>query len=129
MQDLTYDTIIPELNKIFPDFANDNDLEKLTAGLPGVHLGFFISYAREHWHDRLLHDRLILFFERLCESEDETTRITFQDFALDFQLHFEEHDININSFLEKLSPKTKLEFEAALNFWKTANKKYKADGS
>ena len=129
MRSLRYDTIIPALDKIFPDFANDYNLGNLTEGIPGVHLGFFISYAREHWNDPNLQALLADFASILSQSNEEATKVTFQDFALDFQLHFREHKINIESFLNQLLPEAKASFQSALNFWLTANKINKPEGS
>ena len=129
MQSLNYNTIIPELNKIFPEFTKEYNLEELTEGLPGVHLSFFISYAREHWNNEKLQEKLADFVNALSESNDDAAKVTFQDFALDFQLHFREHEINIDSFLSLLKAKAKSDFKETLNFWYTANKINKTDGS
>jgi hypothetical protein len=116
------------MERIFPDFAGDPELIKLTEDLPGVYLSFFISYAKENWNDQFFQARLIQFLENLHKSEDETTKTIFLDFALDFQLHFEEHKISIDSFLQKLSIKAKSEFVDAVYFWKIAMKNYGQDG-
>ena len=126
---MTYHSIIPELERIFPDFPGDPELTKLTEGLPGVYLSFFISYAEKNWSDQTFQARLIQFIENLHNSDDEATKPIFLDFALDFQLHFEEHLINIDSFLQKLSIKTKAKFVDAVDFWKNAMKNYRPDGS
>lgn len=129
MQSLNHNTIIPELNKVFPEFAKAYNLQELTEGLPGVHLSFFISYAREHWNNEGLQEKLVGFVNALSESNDQATKDIFQDFALDFQLHFREHEIYLDSFLSLLKVKTKTNFKEALDFWYTANKINKTDSS
>ena len=129
MQSLNYYNIISEIDRIFPEFANVSNLKGLTEGLPGVHLGFFISYAREYWQTERLQTQLAEFVDVLRESKDYAVKVTFQDFALDFQLHFREHEINIDAFLDLLKVETRSDFTEALNFWDTANKINKNDGS
>ena len=129
MQVLQYDNIIAEVNKLFPDFAKDEELSNLTEDLPGVHLSFLISYVRENWNDLQLQDRLAGIANDLSQSNDETTNIVFLDFALDLQLHFQEHGISLEAFLTKLLPTTKLQFESTLFHWNNANKKYKSGSS
>lgn len=129
MQNLNYNNIIPELNKIFPEFPKTDNLKELTEGLPGVHLGFFISYAKDHWGNEKFQEKLADFVNALNESTDDTIKVVFQDFALDFQLHFREHEIKIEYFLSLLKWKTKSDFIEVLNFWNVANKNYKPDGN
>lgn len=55
------------------------------------------------------------FIDRIRESRDKSTRVTFQDLDLDFQLHFEDNQLIIGSFLQKRSSKTRLEFGSAID--------------
>ena len=93
MQNLLYNNIILEIDRIFPEFAKGFKLEKLTEGEPGVHLSFLISYARENWQNDNLQVKLAEFVDALNNSNDDAVKITFQDFALDMQLHFREHEV------------------------------------
>ena len=85
-------------------------------------MSFLISYARENWQNDNLQVKLAEFVDALNNSNDDAVKITFQDFALDMQLHFREHEVNMDAFLNLLKAKTKSDFIETLHFWDTANK-------
>jgi len=118
MQGLVYDNIIPEIESLFPEFANDIELKELAAGLPAIYLSFLISYAYNNWDDLSIWSRLATLMNELAQSKNENTKIVFLDFAVDFYRRFEEHRVNVDSFLNSLLPKTKEFIEYRIEFWK-----------
>jgi hypothetical protein len=124
---MKYDNIISELDKLFPDFKKDHELGEQQEDSPGNYLTFFISYVKGNWDNQLIRWKLAKFADSLSQSEDESTKIVFLDFALDFQLHFQEHGIKIGYFLNELQPRTRLSFQSAFDFWNKANGKYRSD--
>ena len=122
---MKYKTIISELNDLFPDFATDPDLNRLTEDLPGVHLALFVSYAHEHWNSNSFQNHLAQFMNALNLSDDEDSQIILSDFILDFYCHFTEHGTNIDNFLSKLSNETLKRFKFVVKYWNDANENIK----
>lgn len=124
---MKYDNIISELDKLFPDFKKEDEQWELWEDSPGVCLTLFISYIKENWDNQLIRWKLSKFIDDLYQSEDESTKIIFLDFALDFQLHFKEHGIDLSYFLKELQPETRSGFQSTLDLWNNANDQYRSN--
>ncbi len=103
--DLTYNNLIGELDKSFPQFHSYlGELRNSMLDNVSVYFTFFSVYLKENWQDIEMHQQLAPLLQQMHDSADEASQIILHDFLLDVCSSCKEHDNDINTLLQHLTP-------------------------
>ncbi|MGV3656930.1 MAG: hypothetical protein ACO1NX_03215 [Chitinophagaceae bacterium] len=119
--ELTYQNLVAELDKSFPQFAPYlGELRPSVSDNVTVYFTFFSVYLTENWRDENLQLDVALLLQQMKASADEATQIVLHDFLLDVCSACREHDNDLYLLSQHLTPELQTSLQQIDRGWAAA---------